>query len=500
MDSYEKKYKEALERAKQIHNEHRAQCADIMTKVFPELKESEDERIRKDLIVFVKGSISDKKSEQRKAYLAWIKKQGDPADINPSEFDLRLNKLLKQFESLPKEELASSLNFYLNVVQNDGIYKEEKQGEQSKKVTYTHEVVTGNGNIKALVKEEIPADKVEPKFHEGEWLCENKPNNYARFIQILEIVNVQGKKRYRISRDIHNDEDIVEFDFVEKYYHTFGIQDAKDGDVLASELCDSIILFRGIKNDNIDFYCDYDFSKIDVPGDRFTFNNGQHYGNVEDSKDFHPATKEQRDTLMKAMVDAGYTFDFEKKELKKIEQNTAWSEEDERIYQSIMDDSVQENQLNDKQTNWLRDIKYRYFPQPKQEWSEEDEIGFRDAMWAIEQARTIAKDENDMGNIWYAENWLKSLEDRVQPKQEWSEEDDYNLQCMIAKVTSDIQKGNVGRNQELIDWLKSLRPQNTWKPSEEQLEALNTCIIEGQINYVGQGTKLQSLYNALKVL
>ena len=47
-----------------------------------------------------------------------------------------------------------------------------------------------------------------------------------------------------------------------------------------------------------------------------------------------------------------------------------YTEEDEKIYQSIMDDTVQENQLNSNQTNWLRDIKYRYFPQPKQEWSE----------------------------------------------------------------------------------------------------------------------------------
>lgn len=39
----------------------------------------------------------------------------------------------------------------------------------------------------------------------------------------------------------------------------------------------------------------------------------------------------------------------------------------------------------------------------------------------------------------------------------WNEEDDYNLQCMIAKVASDIQKGNVGRNNELIDWLKSFK-------------------------------------------
>jgi hypothetical protein len=35
-----------------------------------------------------------------------------------------------------------------------------------------------------------------------------------------------------------------------------------------------------------------------------------------------------------------------------------------------MDDTLQENQLNGEQTNWLKDIKYRYFPQPKQERSE----------------------------------------------------------------------------------------------------------------------------------
>ena len=50
-----------------------------------------------------------------------------------------------------------------------------------------------------------------------------------------------------------------------------------------------------------------------------------------------------------------------------------------------------------------------------------------------------------------------SVLDMIEQKQEWSEEDDYNLQCMIAKVTYDIQKGNVGRNNELIDWLKSLK-------------------------------------------
>lgn len=48
------------------------------------------------------------------------------------------------------------------------------------------------------------------------------------------------------------------------------------------------------------------------------------------SYDVFPATKEQRDKLLKAMSDAGWTFDFEKKELNKIEQNSNWNEEDEK--------------------------------------------------------------------------------------------------------------------------------------------------------------------------
>ena len=47
---------------------------------------------------------------------------------------------------------------------------------------------------------------------------------------------------------------------------------------------------------------------------------------------------------------------------------------------------------------------------------------------------------------------------------------------MIAKVTSDIQKGNVGRNNELIEWLKSLKDRYTWKPSEEQIEILDMVL------------------------
>ena len=66
------------------------------------------------------------------------------------------------------------------------------------------------------------------------------------------------------------------------------------------------------------------------------------------------------------------------------------------------------------------------------------------------------------------DNWLKSLKERVQPKQEWSEEDEKMLQSILDEYKSmSIEKRN---------WLKSLRPQTTWKPSDEQMEALKHAI------------------------
>jgi len=49
------------------------------------------------------------------------------------------------------------------------------------------------------------------------------------------------------------------------------------------------------------------------------------------------------------------------------------------------------------------------------------------------------------------------LVEKQAPKSKWTDEDDYNVQCCIAKAESDIADGNLGRNKELIDWLKSIK-------------------------------------------
>lgn len=80
---YENKYKEALERAKKIHSETSFdydRC--IVEKVFPELKESEDEKVRRELLAFLKENLEKGgnaeetwDSEGLERWITWLEKQ-----------------------------------------------------------------------------------------------------------------------------------------------------------------------------------------------------------------------------------------------------------------------------------------------------------------------------------------------------------------------------------------------------------------------------------------
>ena len=55
------------------------------------------------------------------------------------------------------------------------------------------------------------------------------------------------------------------------------------------------------------------------------------------------------------------------------------------------------------------------------------------------------------------EHYTEWLEKQGEQKSKWTEEDDYNVHCCIAKAESDIADGYSGRNNEIINWLKSLK-------------------------------------------
>ena len=71
MEDYKKKYKEALERAREQYNK-RTHLYDIES-IFSELQESEDERIRLEIRNFI-WEYPDKLPERDK-WIAWFEKQ-----------------------------------------------------------------------------------------------------------------------------------------------------------------------------------------------------------------------------------------------------------------------------------------------------------------------------------------------------------------------------------------------------------------------------------------
>ena len=117
----------------------------------------------------------------------------------------------------------------------------------------------------------------------------------------------------------------------------------------------------------------------------------------------------------------------------------------------------------------------KFTPQPKQEWSEEDETVLDNLIYALANDR-IGNDRDE-----YVD-WLKSLKDRVlpQPKHEWSGGDEAHLHSLITHLEQWIERhpNTTGADiqGENITWLKSLRPQSQWKPSEEQMIELHRVI------------------------
>ena len=81
--NYEKAYKEALEKARQF-SEHPLQedSSSIVEYIFPELKESEDEKIRKWLIDWAKAvNWSEQFTISKEQVLAWLEKQKSVGEI-----------------------------------------------------------------------------------------------------------------------------------------------------------------------------------------------------------------------------------------------------------------------------------------------------------------------------------------------------------------------------------------------------------------------------------
>lgn len=391
-------------------------------------------------------------------------------------------------------------------------------------------------------------DKVEHKFEVGNWITfyGGKP------FKILDIKREEnGSLDYLLlNQDGHNS--YYNKKYVDTNAKLWTIADAKDCDVLMLSYASKhyILIYKRLYEKGFRiimsvycFYCVEEDTYYDETDNFHVMNRGEI---------ITPATKEQRDTLFTKLHEAGYEWDDEKKELKHIEQKPVPKFEVGDVMRTLQEsaDNITSGlpvvvSIDDEYylcNNELIAIKnqddYEYPPMNRKQklWSEEDELALKQAIYVCHQNGYTA-----------VENWLKSLKDRVQPKQEWSEEDEDNFKHLMDEIVCLGNSRNSanrlhydrlikflyelknraqpreewrGKDERMLDrliayfekqvaftdddnpryakWLKFLRPQNRWKPSEEQLKSLQEVIDTG--HFTSYPNALETLYEQLKKL
>lgn len=289
MNTYEQKYKEALSFLKDLKPHMSDYCIEKLDGFFPELRESDDEKIRKELLEHCINRRDGKQicvdASDYRRWAAWLEKQGEEKSVEwdyPYGENETVDKLMAIAECLEMDE---------------GFLYNGYTGTECVKF------------LRDLARKQVeckPADKVEPKFKAGDWIVTTV--NDDGYIAIERVVEFIGNKVRLCDTDglymLCPQSQL-------NYYRLWTIQDAKAGDVL--EFGDHGRLVTGILS-----FVNKTTGKVDVSclleGDKFKV--GVFY-NLDTVKP-HPATKEQRYQLEKAMVDAGYKWNKEEHKLEKI--------------------------------------------------------------------------------------------------------------------------------------------------------------------------------------
>ena len=405
---YKEKYSEALERAKALYeNANGMILKKWVEQVFPELKESKDEKTRKEIIKTVE--LYGPKTGNPKVYndmISWLEKQGEPSDKTHYWTEEEIEPIISDY--LRGAEHYGGMIGRLRCLKPKSL---EKQGEKilansektckDEKDTFDYE--------HADIQQKDFAPKVEPKFKVGDIIIKSQNSDinkfgkfkitgikdgrywYSEFV-ICEISEQDEWELARIEPKFkigdwvvfnNKHQSIYQVEKIEDGYyilrHTYGgtfrvcvlhdeslrlwtIEDAKDGDVLACNK--EILLFKSYSvQGRISLYCWYN-------GQTNNFHDKEVVDTLLTTRNkICPATKEQRNLLFQKMKDAGYEWDANKKELKKIEQKLAWSEEDEKMKDAIYScvDLHYDGLAKTSLLIWLKSLKERYTWKPSDE-------------------------------------------------------------------------------------------------------------------------------------
>ena len=553
--NYEKKYKEALEKARQLcdYPTTKPFISDLQD-IFPELKESkgnEDKRIRKaisDILLIDNDEIReilDSNNVLMQDIDTWLEKQDkhlenyDEAEKEKAEF------VSDGFIECHADflDFKEGNTYWLEYIGDDK-YNVRSDNLLGKTYHITPcQLYTVFKKLTWLEKQggQKSVDKVEPKFHAGEWIVENTDTSTWLITKVFtteenvtayNMINQEGRT---LTIGSHN---------IDYHHHLWTIKDAKAGDVLFIEIDASTCIFKKFEENLLYSYI--------ISDGKLLIEDSHYY--YETSDNVHPATKEQRDLLFQKMKEAGYEWDFEKKELKKIEnknpllsdffkaeyergkadaQKPDGCSENKRlhtinvyypnccldvkeaieqgiaccktekkeilislngIFLRITPSSTTENVLNEYNNCTGNSTVIKDKTNLINQWNSNDDSYLKGIITDIECEVSCANCSREIADLKI--NWLKSLKGRVQPQVEWGEWGKKYIASTI-KMVEHCSFSSIGgiTKAAAITWLKSLGPQTIWKPSDEQMKALWNVYQGGR-----EQAELATLYNDLKKL
>ena len=543
MKNHEQIDKERLERAKQELNKHQNECNALAIQaiydIFPELKESEDDVIRKEIIQSIQDNMCVIHKDK---CIAWLEKQGEqkPSDKVEPKFkvgDWIVNNdkriaVPTQILEIEKYGYVTSrgytsfdkvkTDYHLWTIQDveDGDVLYHKSPLTGIEYIVMSRGVNGCCNIDSYFRYNsedgfdisVPSvlstklDSITPATKEQCDLLFQKmeESGYQWDAEKKELKNIEQKSADKVKPKFASGDYIR---YRGENYKIKDIEDTKDGFIYNVSIIGKPSDPEEVKT-AIGFTAEQDIVKIEHP--TWSEDDENHVksmlSTIECCKVRFPNSP--------AVVEA-YNADAEwLKSLKdRVQPQTKqeWSKDDEEFI-SILIERINQlyvvseklckyedrDRLNPKHKDWLIEKIKSLKPQPKQEWNEEDEKMLESC---------IDKMSMTAPNLWEKEiDWLKSLKDRVRPqtKQEWSKEDEEMIDAIVADILFTQKAHNHEVNQVIfgkeIDWLKSLNPQKHWKPSEEQLEALWDVIphLPNCEEDVDKITELSTLYDELK--
>ena len=365
-------YKKKYEEAERLYRTANADQRYVLESLFPELKESEDEKIRKELIDIVAKSPITFAFEDKNKVLSWLEKQGEQKPTLPKW------KYKKDNTTLLKDSLVLNKCGHMAKLSSGAIVSDVWVLDYDELAKLPKEELEEQG-------EQNPTDNVEPKFKVGDWVV--SPNGVYWHIDAIQ------NGRYEVTADTGQ---YGNWSLNTNIYRLWTIQDAKDGDILCTPNGNTFI-FKTIDGDKILDYCGLYFNK-------FFSDSGSPNGSSThyDKCNYHPATKEQRDLLFAKMKEAGYEWDADKKELKKADVELT---DFEKSLKHIMIETLECGDTHNLKAD--AEMLLRFAQKPA--WSEEDEVYLNTTIAYLKDAKDFKKT---------AENcidWLKKLKQRIAP-------------------------------------------------------------------------------------